>query len=79
MLVFIMAGCSGSSATGHMLRMLVNCTKGWKDYDARQHGEDSHTGEAFKGEKNPWFQKLKERQWLEHHAAVEADIRGVDR
>ena len=61
MLVFIMAGCSGSSATGHMLRMLVNCAKGWKDYDAREHGEDSHTGEAFKGEKNPWFQKLKEK------------------
>ena len=61
MLVFIMAGCSGSSATGHMLRMLVNCTKGWKDYDAREHGEDSHTGEAFKGAKNPWFQKLKEK------------------
>jgi hypothetical protein len=67
MLIFIMAGCSGSSATGHMLRMLVNCTKGWKDYDnssgARQLGEEwqGFHGEAFKEKKNPWFQKLKEK------------------
>jgi hypothetical protein len=51
MLIFVMDGCSGSSTTGHMLRDLIKCTSGWEYYDSKH-------GEAFKKEKNPWFQKL---------------------
>ena len=62
MLIFVMDGCSGSSTTGHMLRDLIKCTSGWEYYD-------SEHGEAFKEEKNPWFQKLQDAHpdWNKTH------------